>query len=55
MAEDLAAPGLADQFIVIKNATVRVECPAGDEREDEMFVPQAHQEGQVAGLGVRGI
>ncbi len=55
VAEDLAAPRLADQFIVVQNAAVGVERPAGNEREDEMLVTQAHQEGQVTGLGVGGI
>jgi hypothetical protein len=54
MAEDLAAPRLADQFIVLQNAAVRVERPAGDEGEDEMLVSQADQQGQVTGLGMCG-
>jgi hypothetical protein len=32
-----------------------MERPAGNEREGEMLVTQADQEGQVAGLGVGGV
>ena len=55
MAEDLAAPWLADQVIVVQDATVGVKRSAGKKRKNKMFVSQAHQEGQVTGLGMGGV
>ena len=55
MAEDLAAPGLADQLIMVHDAAMGVEGATRDERDDEMFMTQADQEGQVTRLGVSGI
>jgi hypothetical protein len=40
---------------MVQNASMRVVRPAGEEREDEMLVPQSDQQRQVTGSGVSGV
>ena len=48
MAEDLCAPGLADEVVMLQNATMRFEFAARLQPDNEMFVTQADQLGKVA-------
>ena len=50
MAEYLAAPGQANQVIVLEHAAMGLEIPTRNEREDETFVPQTDQLYQIASL-----
>jgi hypothetical protein len=43
MAENLTSPRLADEVIVVKNATVGVETSTGKQGENKMFVTQTYQ------------
>ena len=55
MAEDLCAPGLADEIIVVQNAAVRLELAACFEGNDEVLVTQTDQLSQVAVTGYCGV
>ena len=48
MTEDLGSPLLANQIVMLEDATMRFEPRARFERNDEMFVTQAHKLGKVA-------
>jgi hypothetical protein len=50
MTEDLRTPRFADQIVVLQHAAVRLKLRACNQRKNEMFVPQAHQLGKIAGL-----
>ena len=57
MAEDLRAPGFADQVVMLQNAAVGLEFGSRLECDNEMFVTQADQLGKVTvfcdGRGMR--
>ncbi len=53
MAEYLAAPGFADQLIMVENAAMGVEKATGEEGKDEVFMTKPDEQGQVA-RGWRG-
>jgi len=48
MAENLSAPGFSDQIIVLKDAAMCFKLRAFLQCDDEMFVAQAHQLGEIA-------
>ncbi len=54
VTENLRAPRQADQVVVFEHAAMGLQFTVGDERKDEMLVPQADQLRDLAGRGVGG-